>query len=445
MIMNILMDSSRTMASLVLLLILSLGVVLSIPGRADSAEAWNVRLVGYFDLQGREALQVVLKGNYAYVGHIIDRGTGEALNLLTGKVEYSGTSIVDVSDPANPKLVVHIPGNKGANCRAVQVAEKYFDGRDYLLRNHESKEFTGFEVWDITDRSNPKIVSTLGPLLKAHKSWWDVKTGYAYLSGIWPDWKGQHLIIFDLRNPQKPQFVSNWGLPGQRPGDRPPGGGGLNLHHPVIKGNRAYLSYATGGDMVTLDISDKYNPMVIAHLDFDPPFSGIHTTAPFSSMKVPNFTQGYGDVRNFLVISEEASDAGYRCQEIRKQLYILDATEETNPIPVATFKVPDGDFCDRGGRFGPHQFAESKDGEIIEGTTLYIAYFSGGLRIVDISDPYKPKEIGYYIPDTTDKTVPRLKRVIQTNDVDIDYRGLIYITDRAGTGLHILEYTGEKR
>src|SRR5271157_2111330 len=134
MMMNILMDSGRTMASLVLLVILSLGVVLSIPGRADSAEAWNVRLVGYFDLQGREALQVVLKGNYAYVGHIIDRGTGEALNLLTGKVEYSGTSIVDVSDPANPKLVVHIPGNKGANCRAVQVAEKYFDGRDYLLR-----------------------------------------------------------------------------------------------------------------------------------------------------------------------------------------------------------------------------------------------------------------------------------------------------------------------
>jgi hypothetical protein len=193
--------------------------------------------------------------------------------------------------------------------------------------------------------------------------------------------------------------------------------------------------------MVTLDITDKSNPKMIAHLDFSPPFSGIHTTVPFSSMKVPNFTKGFGDIRNFLVIAEEALDANYKCQEIRKQLYVVDATEETNPIPVATFKVPDGDFCERGGRFGPHQFAETKDGEIIGGSLLYVAYFSAGLRIVDISDPFKPREVGYFIPETTDKTKPRLKKVIQTNDVDLDYRGLIYVTDRAGTGLHILEYT----
>jgi hypothetical protein len=120
----------------------------------------------------------------------------------------------------------------------------------------------------------------------------------------------------------------------------------------------------------------------------------------------------------------------------------VDATEETNPIPVATFKVPDGDFCKRGGRFGPHQFAETQDGEVISGSLLYIAYFSAGLRVVDISNPFMPKETGYYIPETTDQTKPRLKKVIQTNDADLDYRGLIYITDRAGTGLHVLEYTG---
>jgi hypothetical protein len=53
------------------------------------------------------------------------------------------------------------------------------------------------------------------------------------------------------------------------------------------------------------------------------------------------------------------------------------------------------------------------------------------------------KEVGYYIPETTATTVPRRKVVIQTNDVDIDHRGLAYMTDRAGTGLHIIEYLGK--
>lgn len=61
----------------------------------------------------------------------------------------------------------------------------------------------------------------------------------------------------------------------------------------------------------------------------------------------------------------------------------------------------------------------------------------------ELSDPYDMKEVGYYIPETTATTVPRLKTIIQTNDVDIDYRGLAYITDRAGTGLHVIEYLGQ--
>ncbi len=406
--------------------------------KRNLGESLSVRLVGFSDLQGRESLQVALKGNYAYVGH----HKGEELNPLTGKMEWNGTTILDVADPKDPKIVAHIPGHPGANGRAVQAVEKYFDGKDYILRNQESSEFTGFEIWDVTEKSNPKIVSKIGPLQTAHKSWWDAQTGFAYLSGEAPGWRGQHLIIYDLKDPGDPKFVLNWGLPGQRPEDPPPPGRGLTLHHPVISGDRAYLSYLRGGDMVILDISEKNDPKMVAHLDFSPPFSGIHTTAPFSSMKVPNFTEGFGDVRDFLVVCEEALDAEFQSREIRKQLYIVDATAETNPLPVATFKVPDGDFCQRGGRFGPHQFAETKDGEIIGGSLLYIAYFSAGLRIVDISNPFMPKETGYFIPETTDKTKPRLKKVIQTNDVDLDYRGLIYITDRAGTGLHVLEYTG---
>ena len=37
------------------------------------------------------------------------------------------------------------------------------------------------------------------------------------------------------------------------------------------------------------------------------------------------------------------------------------------------------------------------------------------------------------------------KRAIQTNNVEVDERGYIYIVDRANTGMHILELTGPAR
>ena len=395
--------------------------------RAFPAEAQKVRLVGYNDLQERESLQIVLKGDFAYIGH----HRGERDNPLTGKSEPNGTTIVDVSNPAQPVILKHIPGRKGAESRAVQVVTRFFDGRDYLLRNQEAGDFTGFEIWDITDKKNPQMISTIGPLRAAHKSWWDSHSGYAYLSGTQPGWHGQHLILYDLSKPSRPRFVSNWGLPGQRPGDKE--GAGVSLHHPVVSGNRAYLSYLFGGDMVILDIRDKANPRMIAHLDFSPPYSGIHTTAPFRGKD--------GLVRDFLVVSEETF--AYGCRELRRQLHIVDATEESRPVPIADFRVPDGNFCERGGRFGPHQFAETRDGEIIGGNLLYIAYFNAGLRVVDISSPHRPEEVGFYIPDPSKAARFSGTRYVQTNDVDLDSRGLIYITDRDGHGMHILEYQGK--
>jgi hypothetical protein len=98
------------------------------------AEAKNMRLLGYNDLQARSAYQPVIQrqGNrwIAYVGH----HGGMALNPLTGKEESNGTSIVDVTDPANPNYLPGQPelplshsgraggrrGRRGANGARVQ-------------------------------------------------------------------------------------------------------------------------------------------------------------------------------------------------------------------------------------------------------------------------------------------------------------------------------------
>jgi len=85
---------------------------------------------------------------------------------------------------------------------------------------------------------------------------------------------------------------------------------------------------------------------------------------------------------------------------------------------------------------------------------MFVAYFAGGVRAVDIRDPFNPKEIGYFIPAATSNTSKqctgrgpdqRCKISIQTNNVEVDDRGYIYTADRADTGMHILELTGTAR
>ncbi|MHB8769828.1 MAG: LVIVD repeat-containing protein [Syntrophales bacterium] len=399
--------------------------LLLVPPQAHPAEALNVELVGHSDLQGRASLQVVLKGDYAYIGH----HRGEAFNPLTGRREDNGTTIVDVADPRTPRIVTHIPGRKGAESRAVQVAEGLLPGRDFLLRNQEAGSFTGFEVWEITDRARPRPAAAIGPFHAAHKSWWDRATGVAYLSAIQPGWSGQHLVIYDLSDPTRPRFIADWGLPEQLPGATT--GRGLSLHHPVVAGNRAYLSYLFGGDMVILNITDRTAPRMVSRLRI-PSSPGIHTTAPFA---VPAGPGAAGDApgRTVLALSEEAFASD--CREARRQLYFLDATQESTPVRIADFRIPDGDFCLQGGRFGPHQFAETRDGRLIGGTLLYIAYFNAGLRIVELADSHRPREVGYYVPSPPGRNPAPGTTVPQTNDVDLDYRGLIYITDRAGGGI----------
>ena len=84
----------------------------------------------------------------------------------------------------------------------------------------------------------------------------------------------------------------------------------------------------------------------------------------------------------------------------------------------------------------------------------FIAFFNAGVRALDIRDPFQPKEVGYFIPAITEKTdkrcvkvdgQDRCKTAIQTNNVETDARGYIYIVDRANTGMHILELGGEAR
>jgi hypothetical protein len=131
-----------------------------------------------------------------------------------------------------------------------------------------------------------------------------------------------------------------------------------------------------------------------------------------------------------LVVDEEHE---HRRGQPHAGLWIVDVGSLDRMQPLATFHVSEMDspWSRAGGRFGAHQFQER-----FVGTRVYLAWFAGGLRIVDIADPERPEEVGSFIPEPVGgQPCP------QTNDVDVDARGLIYIVDRQ-IGFDVLEFEG---
>jgi hypothetical protein len=450
--------------------------------RAESAD--NVRLVGYSDLQGRESLVVTTlsdaaNGSWVYVGHHESYWDGKPkMNPITGKEEWNGTSILNVDDPASPRYVWHIPNDADRNSRGVSVVYDYkhdSSGRDYLIRNSElltqgeTGEDLKYQIFDITDRAtDPSKISLVAEItgtppdscgrgcggkfiIRAHKGWWSPDTGYFYAASGEPGFRNVIVQIFDLRNPREPKFLGRSWLPGLKDGE--PGYEGQYTHHPVVdeENQRLYVGYRNaGGHIAGFDIADPANQKLLWSLDMNPPFRGPHTVSPIVYTSVPNIGEK-GLPRTYAFVVDEAGGAADSapCENpIRAASYMVDITNN-KPMVVSTWQVPVGDFCTRGGRFGPHQNADTTNGKIhrYEDKIAWVAYFNAGMRVVDVSNPFSLREIGHYLPKTNEKSHPLTKgqpTVIQMNDVDIDHRGLAYATDRVGTGLFILEYTGPK-
>src|SRR5204862_3396472 len=343
-------------------MVLATLVAFTPPGHAQhSASASNMTLLGHHDLQGRSAYQPAIHAQHgrwiAYVGH---RG-GRAGNLLTGREEDCGTSIVDATDPRKPRYLAHIPGEPGqAETGGAQMV-RVCSGKDlpkadkskfYLLRTFGN---LAHEVWDVTLPEKPsRIVVVVDKLKGTHKSWWECDSGIAYLVSGLPDWRTRRMTqVFDLSDPARPRFIRNFGLPGQQPGAS--GDVPVELHGPISTGpagNRIYFGYGTNkAGMV--QIVDRKKLLegppepTSANLLYPevgrlvlPPNVGAHTAFPLLNMEVAEFARDKeGGTRDFIAVVDES--LVNECQEARQMLWIADITTESRPFGVASFTVPE--------------------------------------------------------------------------------------------------------
>ena len=407
--------------------------------------ARNIRRLGHLDIAGGG--QIVVQNGYAYVGHM---------------KPPMGTSIIDVRNPSAPTVVSHVPppdewshthkvrvlgdimitnveqdrrhflrkGQKIAGLRAEGLSDAEIAERltvkpsdipvleEGLVRGYDSG---GFRVWDISDKSSPKLLS----YVKTHGFGvhrFDMDARYAYISTEVEGYIGNILVTYDIADPSNPVEVSRWHMPGQHlaGGETPTWQGyGVRLHHAMRCGDELWAAVWHAGYRV-LDARDMTAPTVIGSYRFPPAIpEPTHTVMPLENLI---------DGRRYAVAIDEEHD--HLPGRLHGFIWIMDVTDLDNMVPVAAWDLTEraSPWAGQPGvRFGGHQFRERLDS-----TLIYATWFAGGLRVIDIANPHLPAEVAHFIPE------PGAGGPAQSNDVDVDDNGLIYLLDR-NNGVDILE------
>ena len=386
------------------------------------SERHNVRLVGHSDLNGHgDGMQLLKAGRYVYVAHL-----GTSPMALT---------IVDAADPENPRVVRQLPHSENTHAHKVQIAG------DILIQNQErpyfnkqldpnAKNEAGIRVYELSDPTTPREIGYLRIPGKGVHRMWFTDGKYAHVGAMMPGIKERAYLIADLSDPSHPKQAGVWWIPGTKEGEETPPdwtpfpGEHFHVHGAIPHGERSYVALVDAG-MAIVDISDLSKPKTISRLDWSPPYGGYaHTTLPLQGRK--------------LVVAVDES-VKYDCQEGEKRVWLIDIREERNPVMISTCPVPQGDFCKRGLRFGPHNVHENRPGSFQSENVIFVTYYNAGLRIFDIRNQYRPEEVGFFIPPP-----PKGQKAPMFNDLYVDADGLIYVTDRITGGLYILEYTGPR-
>ncbi len=404
---------------------------------ADHAR--NMRIVGHSDQGGRaDGIQVMVSRGHAYVGHVFS----------------GGFSVIDVHDPKNPVFVRHVPQPAGTWSQHLQTCGDLLivnNMRD-MLRGDDltpadyyrgsigdkiaagglpGEHSAGLRLYDISRPAEPREISFFPlPGLGVHRIWYDGGR-WAYISVLPPGFSDDIFMIVDIDDPRKPEPVSTLWLPGMNvaAGERPSWDPKLRyaLHHPIVKGDLACAAWRDGG-VTTIDVSDRRDPRMLAHVNFCPPFAGgTHNALPILE-------------RGLMVVVEEA--VFDNCEDGVKRNWVFDISDPAKPISIATLPIPDEqDYVAKGGQFGPHNIHENRSEAFQSSNIVFVTYQNAGLRAYDLGDRFRPKEIAALVPAAPSRLMdfrPGRPLVVDTTDVYADRSGLLYTTDM-NAGMHIIE------
>ena len=295
---------------------------------------------------------------------------------VTGTWGADGTSYFwDVTDPSN---IIKIDSVQ-VDARTVNDVKVSEDGKICIIgREGASNRKNGIIIIDVSNPFDVKIISEYTKNLTG-----GVHNLFIYQNHVYALSGGQKYYILNIEDPTNPKEVGMFEI----------GKEGQSIHDVWIEDGIAYSSNWRDG-VYLVDVGNGIaggspsNPVAFGNYDYA---SGAHhATFPFKSKSTGKFYTVLGDeiFPNGIDVNAPNETAGF--------LHFVDFTDLKNPKEVARYELPG---------HGSHNYW-------IEDDILYVAMYSGGVRIVDISgdlmgDLYKQgREIGYILPGNANGYIP---------------------------------------
>ncbi len=405
----------------------------------------NLKLLGYSDQGGRpDGVQLMVNKGHAIIGHMFS----------------DGFSVVDCRNPRDPKPTAYIPAPPNTwnihlqshedlllviNAKNMFAAKEFQDETEYYKGRlgekvgtagtilSKSRDWTaGMSVFDISNPAAPRQIGFMDVEGGGIHRLWYVGGRWAYASALLDGFTDYIFITIDMADPTNPREAGRYWLPGMNAasGEVPSEDHArAGLHHAIVHEHTAYGAWRDGG-LVIMDVSDRYNPELIVHRNWSPPFGGgTHNALPLPD-------------RDLLVVADEA--VLDNCADGIKHIWLFDIREPSNPVSISTVPLPnEEDYCAKGAHFGPHNVHENRPDGLVSDQLIFATQQNAGVRVYDISNEYRPEEVAAFVPPAPVKLMdrrPNRAKVIQSCDVWVSKEGLVYASDY-NAGLYILEFS----
>jgi len=318
----------------------------------------------------------------------------------------NGVWAIDLGDPAKPRPLASFakfPGSDGEDVWVGSVETKAFKGDLAAVGiqpcSRRDPGFAGLALYDVRDPAKPRELGRLAT---------GVPTGVHELGVVQrPDGRllllaavpysfnlsqGRQgdLRIIDATDPRRPREIADWDLRRDGPAEAR---GQLAARRDVFchsawpfdKGDKLFASFWSAGEQF-LDISDPAAPRLIGQTPYraEDRYRGAHSG-------------WFNEDETLFVQNDEAMQAVGNGGEASWTFQrVFDTSSLERPKLLSTFATESA-VPGKDGRVATDG-VYSVHNAVIKGDLEYASWYSDGVRVVDLSDPRRPKEVASFVP-----------------------------------------------